>query len=114
MLIGKVSDTFEIKGRGLIVSTDTTVERLHKDLKLKIGDPIEIRVDGVAVLPSKVAGLEMCDPWTAQRSFGFLLRDLRKDDVPLGAEIWTIELGHREESAGLEDSTRPTAPCMQQ
>ncbi|HWG44582.1 MAG TPA: hypothetical protein VN688_17520 [Gemmataceae bacterium] len=89
MLIGMVSDTFAIKGRGVVVATDTTYEQLPQDLKLKVGDPIELRNNGVVILRTNVAGLA---PWTPKQLFGFLLpRDVSKEDVPVGAEVWTVE-----------------------
>ena len=91
MLVGTVSDTFEIKGRGLVVATDTPYERLPRDLKLRIGDPIEFR-SGCRVLRSTVVGIEHCDPWTPKNLFAFLLpREVVKADVAVGAEVWTVE-----------------------
>lgn len=88
MLVGTVADTFEIQGRGLIVATDTPLERLPRDLKLKIGDLIEFRSASRA-FRSRVAGIEHCDPWSPKHSFAFLLpREVAKTDVLIGAEIW--------------------------
>jgi hypothetical protein len=61
MLIGRVVDTFEIKGRGVVVAIDTTYEQLPPDLKLKIDDPIELRMNGEVVLRTKIAGIEHCE-----------------------------------------------------
>jgi hypothetical protein len=92
MLVGRVSDTFEIKGRGVVVATDTTYERLPRELRLKIGDRIELRSGGVVVLRTKVVGMEHCDPWTPQQTFGFLLpREVSRNSVPVGAEVWSVE-----------------------
>jgi hypothetical protein len=92
VLIGNVSDTFEIKERGLILATDRTYEQLPKDLKLKVGDSVELRRDGVVVFRTAVTGIELCDPWSPNRLFAFLLpRGVTKADVPIGAEVWTVE-----------------------
>jgi len=92
MLAGKVVGTFEIKGHGVVVATDTTYEQLPRELKLKIGDPVELRVDGNVILRTKVVGIEHCDPWSPKHTFGFLLpRDLSKADVPIGSEVWSVE-----------------------
>jgi hypothetical protein len=92
MLVGKVFDTFEIKGRGVVVATDTTYEQLPRELKLKIGDPIEFRVGKDVVLRTTVVGIEHCDPWSPTHTFAFLLPgDLSKADVPIGSEAWSVE-----------------------
>lgn len=92
MLIGKVTETFLIRGRGVVVTTDTAYEQLPQDLKLKVGDPIEFRRGGALILRTKVAGIEHCDPWTPKRLFAFLLSgDVRKEEVPTGVEVWSLE-----------------------
>ena len=92
MLIGRVCDTLDIKGRGVVLVTDTAYAQLPRDLKLKIGDLIELRVDGAAILQTKVSGLEHCDPWTPQQLFGFLLpHEVSRQDVPVGAKVWTVQ-----------------------
>lgn len=91
MLLGAVTDTFEIRRRGLVVVTDTPYERLPCDLKLQIGDPVEFRSGG-RVFRSRVEGIEHCDPWNPKQGFAFLLpREAVKADVPLGAEVWAVE-----------------------
>lgn len=104
MFIGRVLETFELKGRGLVIATDTTYAQLERELKvLRKGAAIEIR-SGEISLQTTIAGIELCDPWTPEQLFGFLLpREVRKADVPLGAELWTVEPNanpRREESRG--------------
>jgi hypothetical protein len=92
MFVGKVIDTFDIKGRGVVVITDTTYEQLPRELTLKIGDPVEIRMDGEVVLRTKIVGIEHCDPWSPKHTFAFLLpRDVSKADVPIGSQVWSAE-----------------------
>jgi hypothetical protein len=92
MYIGKVSDTFDITNRGMVILTDTPVAHLPQDLKLKIGDPIELRVGGNPILQTNIAGLEHCDPRTPTQLLGLLLpREVEKKDAPVGAEVWKIE-----------------------
>jgi hypothetical protein len=87
-----VFDTFEIKGRGVVVATDTTYEQLPRELKLKIDDPIELRMAGVVILQTRIVGIEHFSPWSPKHSFAFLLpRDLTKPDVPIGAEVWSVD-----------------------
>lgn len=90
MLVGAVVDTFEIQGRGLVVITDTPYERLPRDLKLRIGDPVELHSCG-RVFRSRVVGIEHGDPWTPKQLFAFLLpREVVKADVLVGAEVWAV------------------------
>lgn len=91
MLVGTVADTFEFRGRGLVVTTDTPIERLPRDPKIKTGDLVEFRGAG-RIFRSRIVGIEFCDPWSPLRPFAFLLPPLvNKGDVPLGAEIWIVE-----------------------
>ena len=91
MLVGAVADTFEIRGRGLVVATDTPYGRLPSDLKLKIGDPVEFRSGG-CVFRSRIVGIEHCDPWSPRQLFAFLLpREVVKADVQIGAEVWAAD-----------------------
>ena len=63
MFIGRVTETFDIEGRGVVVVTDTQQAQLPRDIPLKIGDPIELRSEGTVVLRTEVAGIEHSDPW---------------------------------------------------
>jgi hypothetical protein len=91
MFVGRVTNTFELKGRGVVVSTHTTYEELPPDLKLRIGDSVELRSD-FGVLRTKVTGIAHCDPWTPKLPFDFLLPpDVRKEDAPIGAEVWAVD-----------------------
>jgi hypothetical protein len=92
MVIGTVFDMLEIKGRGLLITIEATNEQLPRHLKVKSGDPVEIRVNGEVVLRSKIVGFAHLPPPTLTRTFGFLLPgDLTKANVPLGAELWSTD-----------------------
>jgi hypothetical protein len=92
MRIGKVDELFDIRGRGVVVVTDVTNAQLPKDLRLKVGDPVEFRVGGQPALRSITAGIEHCDPWSPQRPFAFVLpADVAKEMVPAGSEVWSVE-----------------------
>jgi len=92
MFVGKILETFEIKGRGIVVATDTTYEKLPHDLRLKIGDSVELRMGGAVILQTRIVGIEHCNPWSPTLPFAFLLpRDLSKADVPVGSEVWSGE-----------------------
>jgi hypothetical protein len=85
-----VVQLFQIGGRGIVVATDKTLETFPQNLQLRIGDEIEFRQNGVILLTTRVAGVEHCDPWSPKHPFAFLLPpDIMKQDIPIGAEIWT-------------------------
>lgn len=62
----------EIEGRGSVVAADVPSERLPRDLKLEIGDPVEFRRGG-CLFRWRVVGVEHCDPLTPEQSLAFLL-----------------------------------------
>lgn len=85
----KVVDLFQIAGRGVVVETDKTFETFPQNLRLKIGDQIEIRQKGVVLLITRIAGFEHSDPWSPKHPFCFLLPvEISKQAIPVGAEIW--------------------------
>lgn len=91
MFVGKVLDTFEIRGRGLVVVTDTTHEQLPVELRLHVGDPLEFRDQNVVVLRTRAAGVEFSDPYSPRQNFGFSLpREVTKADVPIGCEVFLV------------------------
>jgi hypothetical protein len=86
-----VKDLFEIENRGVIVFTNKTYRQLDSKLALKIGASIEFRLDGRPVLRSRIAAIELAhwSPPPEEEVFTFFLpRELRKENVPLNAEIW--------------------------
>lgn len=92
MFVGKVLDTFEIKGLGIVVVTNTTYEQLSQELTLTIGYPVELRMNGEVVLQTKIIGIDHGSPWSPMQSLGFLLPgDMNKSDVPIGSEVWSID-----------------------
>jgi len=89
MFIGNVADTFEIKGRGVEVAIDRTVDQLPKELRIYVGDPVEFRSAGAALFQTTISGIGFCDPPNPHRPFAFLVM-AAKTDVPIGAEVWSL------------------------
>ena len=81
----KIQETFHLQVIGLIVITDIKT----KDAKLKIGDEIELRfVDGSRLI-TRVESIPMECPYDPRRPFSFALpKDINKQDVPVGTEVW--------------------------
>jgi hypothetical protein len=86
MLVGKVTETFEIKGRGVLVATDTTYEKLP--CNFKTGDPIELRMSGEIVLRTRIDGFCFVGP---NPYFLFFLKDIAKAEVVIGSEVWAAD-----------------------
>ena len=95
-LIGRITETFDIEGRGVVAVTDTPYAQLPAELAVRVGDPIELRPDKGSTVRTRLAGIEHCDPWTPTQCFGFLLPpELGKADVPIGAEVWASAVDAR-------------------
>ena len=80
-----VDDTFQIRGRGVVLSPG-----LNPDIKvnLHIGDPILLkRPDGTAFTWT-ISGIGFQTP-NPSHTLPLLLKDLRKEEIPIGTEVWT-------------------------
>jgi translation elongation factor EF-Tu-like GTPase len=85
-----VEDSFFIKGRGLVTLPGIVP---CGDERYRIGDRVEIRRPDGSRLEWAIGGIEMinCTPPRLTKEVVFLLRDLGKEDVPIGSEIWSID-----------------------
>ena len=91
MFIGKVQEAFQFAGVGIDVVLDVTYEQLPENLKLKIGDEIELRSSVGVSVRSRIAGIEHANPWTPRRLFPFKLpSSFDRDQLQLGAEVWKL------------------------
>ena len=80
----KVVDTFAIPGRGVAMAPGIV---LIEGEKVRIGDPLMlIRPDGTRLM-SVIGGLEFFNP-NPRSEIGIFLKDLTKEDVPIGTEVW--------------------------
>jgi hypothetical protein len=92
-----VLELFDIPDRGVVVATDRAIRDC--DFRLKIGDEIEIRHESRPVFRTKLAGIEMCDPYSPSRPFAFLLPiSVGKQDIPVGAQIWQLDTDRNQET----------------
>jgi hypothetical protein len=83
-----VEDSFFLKGRGL-VTLPGIVPREGE--RFRIGDWVEIRRPDGSRLVWAIGGIEMSDPAPPTPGVVILLRELGKEDVPIGSEIWSID-----------------------
>lgn len=89
-LLLKVEDTFQIGGQGLILAPTIPKEtELSKSAVVSL-----IRADGSILAPeaifeipfpafSRVEDLKKSEP-----AYNCILRDMRKEEVPIGTEVW--------------------------
>jgi len=62
------------------------------DFRLRANDPIQLRTPDGRVLDTYVAGIEMlCGPAVKDRMAFLLPKDVTKQDVPKGTEIWLTQ-----------------------
>jgi len=59
--------------------------------RFRVGDFVELRRPDRSILQVKITGIEMLSPVPADRSFPIVIKEIkRKDDVPIGTEVWSI------------------------
>jgi translation elongation factor EF-Tu-like GTPase len=86
-LLITVEDTFIIQGRGLVPVPGLIPVGNER---FKVGDPLLLkRPDGHELLTS-IGGLELSTP-NPRHEVGILLKDMSKEDVPKGTEIWSVD-----------------------
>ena len=84
-----VEDTFFIKSRGLVPVPGIVPQ---DDERFRIGDPILIkRADG-SQLEWTIGGLERFLGTTPKNDVVILLNNLTKEDIPIGSEIWSLDV----------------------
>jgi translation elongation factor EF-Tu-like GTPase len=87
-LLFVVEDTFAIRGRGLVI-VPGIVQRA--DEVFRVGDPLRLkRPDGTELLTA-VGGLEMFMSPVPGEEIPILLRELGKEDIPVGSEVWSVD-----------------------
>jgi len=92
-LLFRISDTFQISGRGLVIATDVIInEAKVKGINLKIGDTIELCRPNGTHINTTIAGIEFACPVDPKHFLAFLLpSNVLKEDVPAGTEAWSKE-----------------------
>jgi hypothetical protein len=87
-------ELFDLRGRGVVIISDRPFADCN--FKLKVGDTIEFRTPEGSMFRTTIADIEICDPFDPHREFALLLpRQISKDMVPLGAEIWKVNDQHQ-------------------
>ena len=82
-----VEDAFAIRQRGVIVVPGITPEDGEV---FRIGDPLELRRPDGTRRRTTIAGIEMFGRRDLTAPVPILLpKDITKDDVPIGTEVWS-------------------------
>lgn len=86
MLFGKVDDVFIINGRGCVV----VFSWLTDNVRVRVKDQIQLRTPDGNLRDTYIAGVEtMCGPKVDWSKLGICLpKDIGKQDVPRGTELW--------------------------
>ena len=82
-LLFLVEDAFEIKRRGVVASGPLD----DPDARYRIGDSVEIRRENGSVIRTIISGYTTM-PLPPRGTAEVLLRDLSRDDVQPGDEVW--------------------------
>jgi hypothetical protein len=87
----RIAHVFDVSGRVVVVASDISLFDSIK-LSLKIGDELEIRFPQRESIKTQIKGFEMAT--NPHRPFSFLLSDVTKDLLPIGAEVWSVDDAH--------------------
>lgn len=86
-LLFKVAGTFLLQRIGLVVASD----RQRVEIPVRVGSAIEVRCSDGSSIITKVAGIEMICPPPVDAKLAILLpKEIGKEDVPVGAEVWSV------------------------
>jgi hypothetical protein len=82
------SDVFEFRD-GTLHFIPTVPFAVADQVRLKVGDDLELRRPDGSVIKATLLGFDMFSPsnWTVGLSLG---KPLGKSDVPVGTEIWEV------------------------
>lgn len=83
-----IKDRLVIPGRGVAAVGLVPIG----DELFRVGDPIVVRrLDGSCV-QTRMAGIEWVSPPRPDKAFAVMFPpELTKDDLPLGAEVWSVD-----------------------
>jgi hypothetical protein len=82
-----VSDTFLIRGRGLVLVPGVIPDE-HE--QLRVGDPLVLKRPDGSEIKAAIGGLEMFTLPT-KPDIPVLLKKLGKADVPIATEVWSVD-----------------------
>ena len=80
-----------IKGRGLVLVPGIVPQ---DEERFRVGDPILLKRPDDSHLGWTIGGIEMisCTAPRSRNDLPILLKDLNKEDVPIGSEVWSVDV----------------------
>jgi len=89
-LLFKVEDVFDLSGRGCVLAPQIFS---NVDVKVHAKDQLQLRTPDGKVLDTHIASIELGKPQDGSpcRAFIMLPRELGKEDIPIGTEVWLVE-----------------------
>jgi len=89
-LLFKVEDVFDISGRGCVIAPAMPT---GADFKIRAKDQIQLRTPAGQAVDTHIASIELLKPQdgSACRMAIMLPRDLVKQDIPIGTEVWLLQ-----------------------
>jgi translation elongation factor EF-Tu-like GTPase len=82
-----VEDTFMVRGRGLVLVPGIVPQG---DERFRVGDAIQKKLPDETSRFCNIDGLERITG-TSRVDVVVLLRELTKEDVPIGTEVWSVD-----------------------
>ena len=86
--VSRVKETFYLEDRGISVLPGVPYH--GPTHHIQIGDAIEVRKPDGGAVRTKVRGIEMINSVSRQEGIGLVLDHHRKEDIPIGAELWHL------------------------
>jgi hypothetical protein len=84
-LFAKITDSFSIEGRGLVV----TIEFISQTLKVRVGDKARLKTPDGRTSETNIRGVEFgCGPNSRGITAFLLSPETTKADVPQDTEVW--------------------------
>jgi hypothetical protein len=87
MLFAKVETSFEITGKGCVI-----VPAFLSDLRVRVMEPIQLRTPDGHVRDTHISAVEFLSGLDETRLAFMLPRNIMKQDIPEGTEIWVTEI----------------------
>jgi hypothetical protein len=83
-----VEDSFLIKGHGIVPVPGIIPQG---EERFRVGDPILLRRPDGSTLKWQIGGLELALTAVPREDVAILLKGMRKEDVPIGTEVWSVD-----------------------
>jgi len=89
-MLSKVEDSFELPGRGCIIVPGVPDPGTMVPV-VRVKDKIQLRKPDGQIVDTHVAGIEiLCGPNARHCNPILLPKDVSREDVPIGTEVWHV------------------------